>query len=253
MTFGRRHFLVNHMLVCHNTDILAQPSLTAQVRRAPALPFKPNASEVAPVRMPKAEPRSSCGVCGKLFKQRFNLKRHIRTQHEEPKYECNVCAKVFKRASGLRNHELTHAGVKPFRCGLCGRCFTQKHHLIRHKAVHLPKKNLICSICRQGFYRPCSFFAHMLIHDSTNEAKQKPAIEEMICYDTPGATLHRSPLLQSQFVLFEPSDMTCMFCDVRLPGPQHLHDHLLDHCEHILAENGGLARESGTDDEILGL
>ncbi|CAN7984296.1 unnamed protein product, partial [Ixodes hexagonus] len=255
MTFGRRHFLEKHMLVCHNTDSRAQQSPATQVRQAPAVTSKlPNVPEGAPVKTSEPKTSSTCGVCGKVFRQRYNVKRHIRTQHRGAKNECKVCEKVFKSTSGLKNHELIHVGEKPFRCGLCCRCFTQKHHLIKHQLVHLPKVNIICSICRQGFRYASSFFKHMAVHEAKDEAEQKPPLaEEMICYGTPGATLHRSPFFQPQFVLFEPSDMKCMFCDVTLEGPDDLHDHLVDHCEQVLAESGDAPWESDADREILGL
>lgn len=56
------------------------------------------------------EPRSNaqCPNCGKLYKYKFNLNRHIR-------YECGV--------------------AKQFRCAECGRSFSQKSSLKSHRGI----------------------------------------------------------------------------------------------------------------------
>lgn len=252
MTFGRRHFLAKHMLVVHKTDIRENPSPTGYVRGSPVV-LKTLPSVPSP-KKPKTEIVYSCSTCKKGFTQRYNLKRHMQVQHCESTNTCKLCGKVFKRLSGLTTHQITHTGVRPFQCGICARCFSQKHHLIRHQLVHLPKINIVCSICKQDFRYASAFFQHMAAHDAISGDDVRPPAHEddnKLYYGTPGATLQCSQLSQPQFVVLEMSDLECMFCGRAMASPDVLHDHLIDHCEMLMAESRVSAAEASS--EILGL
>ena len=47
-----------------------------------------------------------CTICGKIMKQRNNLKRHIRDKHSEDDtiFICKYCFKSYKSKNSLDNH-----------------------------------------------------------------------------------------------------------------------------------------------------
>ena len=46
-----------------------------------------------------------CDQCGKTFKDRGNMKSHIRVIHEQKKiYKCKNCGKSYSYKRGLRTH-----------------------------------------------------------------------------------------------------------------------------------------------------
>jgi len=49
----------------------------------------------------------SCKLCGVNFSRKYELKRHIKTQHliEQRKFECQLCHRRFKRTDHLRAHQ----------------------------------------------------------------------------------------------------------------------------------------------------
>jgi ribosomal protein L37AE/L43A len=51
-----------------------------------------------------------CDQCGKTFKDRGNMKSHIRVKHEQKKiFKCKHCGKSYSYKRGLRTHR-TEAG-----------------------------------------------------------------------------------------------------------------------------------------------
>mmetsp|Transcript_12575 Transcript_12575/g.12650 ORF Transcript_12575/g.12650 Transcript_12575/m.12650 type:complete len:89 (-) Transcript_12575:171-437(-) len=55
--------------------------------------------------------------CHKLYKTKFNLRRHINSSHLKIKsYTCDQCQKLFVSKQNLKEHALIHTGEKPFPC-----------------------------------------------------------------------------------------------------------------------------------------
>gem|GEM_PF-4834878 len=68
------------------------------------------------LEVPNSTTSHVCATCGKAFKKKGNLNRHIKTVHEKQ---------------------------KPFKCEHCGRTFGQKEHLNKHIKVVHPQVNLL--------------------------------------------------------------------------------------------------------------
>ncbi|KAI8715972.1 hypothetical protein NCS52_01106400 [Fusarium sp. LHS14.1] len=50
--------------------------------------------------------------------------------------ECHVCGKEFKRKGHLTRHLTRHSKAKPFDCSFCGRQFSRRDSLFRHAALY---------------------------------------------------------------------------------------------------------------------
>ena len=77
-----------------------------------------------------------CQHCGKGFKSKRNLERHIQVVHtsdSNKKYQCNQCGKGFTTNQNLRNHMNIHLGLKPFKCEFCGSAYQNQSNLSAHK------------------------------------------------------------------------------------------------------------------------
>lgn len=77
--------------------------------------------------------------CGKVYKTRFNLRRHINSSHLRIKsFICDQCNKHFVSKQNLKEHHFIHTGEKPFPCDEpgCVKSFRQVSQLSIHKRIH---------------------------------------------------------------------------------------------------------------------
>ena len=73
-----------------------------------------------------------CGQCGRLFKQRHQLNKHMMTHAASRSHACTLCEWKFYTAFNLRVHMRTHTGEKPFACTACRMKLTTRGHLKLH-------------------------------------------------------------------------------------------------------------------------
>eukprot|EP00063_Salmo_salar_P012161 XP_013986996.1 PREDICTED: zinc finger protein OZF-like [Salmo salar] len=108
-----------------------------------------------------------CPICGKTFKYKGVMSRHMMThtgETREKPFSCGDCGKSFKRKQHLTNHVRIHTGEKPFSCGDCGKSFIQKGHLTEHIRTHTGEKPFSCSDCGKSFSYKGDLRRHMLTH-----------------------------------------------------------------------------------------
>ena len=83
----------------------------------------------------------SCHVCGKEYRWKSLLSRHMRlhkgSEEDAKKFTCHICNKEFKLQSVLKLHmQSTHRKKRYFSCHICDRKFRRKVALNRHTAKH---------------------------------------------------------------------------------------------------------------------
>ncbi|RWS10941.1 zinc finger domain-containing protein 19-like protein [Dinothrombium tinctorium] len=78
------------------------------------------------------------------------------------KFHCSHCGKSFKTKSHLQRHILTHTGEKPYHCNRCGSKFNQSSSLRNHIiAIHTKEYPHYCPQCGKGFLMPALLHKHL--------------------------------------------------------------------------------------------
>jgi len=108
-------------------------------------------SHVARFHSPSSSsvPRHVCGICGRAFHQRGNLRKHEQIHQDDASYICPDCPRRLRTAERLKRHQTWHQQGAQFACASCGRCFVQPSDLRRHIAFrHSPNnKTYRCCYC----------------------------------------------------------------------------------------------------------
>ena len=74
----------------------------------------------------------SCKICGKMVKNKFSLKSHVKLVHEKgsAKFPCDKCGKVLQSKGSFYYHS------KALSCEDCGKQFTLPNSLNTHRLNH---------------------------------------------------------------------------------------------------------------------
>lgn len=82
--------------------------------------------------------------------------------HGPRKFSCCHCGKSFKTKSHLQRHILTHTGEKPYHCNRCDCRFNQSSSLRNHViAIHTKEYPHFCNNCSKGFLMPAVLQKHL--------------------------------------------------------------------------------------------
>ncbi|CAB1338204.1 unnamed protein product [Coregonus sp. 'balchen'] len=106
----------------------------------------------------------SCSHCGKDFKMKCLLNKHLRT-HSKP-YSCLQCGRCFSLKRRLEEHSMTHSGETPFSCADCDAVFRQKPALQSHMKRHKTKKTVACTVCEKKFLGETGLERHKCSSDA---------------------------------------------------------------------------------------
>lgn len=134
-----------------------------------------------------------CSDCGKVFKRRYHLKRHLAHHRKATNgefYTCPTCQKIFAFEADLRKHlekhEMESKGIcssckkvfsgpeelmvhveevhkKTYPCQTCGKIFKLEHALKSHEAGHV-NGQFYCGHCCKYFQKQSHYKRHMLVH-----------------------------------------------------------------------------------------
>ncbi|KAJ2942487.1 hypothetical protein O0L34_g16092 [Tuta absoluta] len=121
-----------------------------------------------------------CNVpaCGKSYKDKGTLKKHMVCHQPDRQFECEICQRVFLRKERVKRHIITvHGKRKCVECDYCGVKFFSKAYLINHitkKHTKRRKFKYICDICGLKTYNKPSIVMHLKyghLNDNDRECK----------------------------------------------------------------------------------
>ncbi|MBD9443963.1 RHS repeat-associated core domain-containing protein, partial [Pseudomonas sp. PDM04] len=113
---------------------------------------------------PTADKPFVCEACGRGFRIKKNIDRHLQTHTAIKLHRCEICEKAFTRHARLRNHMDSHAGNSRFRCSVCDKSLATETSLTHHMATHSGEKPHICEQCGAKFGLKGNLTLHMRSH-----------------------------------------------------------------------------------------
>ncbi|XP_063237894.1 myeloid zinc finger 1-like [Bacillus rossius redtenbacheri] len=116
--------------------------------------------------------------CNQTFRSRDHLEGHSAAHlgerlHACPEARktrpavCPVCGKAFRRKEAMTKHMRVHTGERPYACPFCARRFSGKWNLTQHIRLHTGAKPYVCSHCGKAYRHNVTLRNHVRqIHEN---------------------------------------------------------------------------------------
>ena len=103
-----------------------------------------------------------CSPCGKLFKDKTNIKAHNGIVHTYDIQMCEVCSREFKNKISLKHHVRIVHTIKTINCKECNKEFKNEYRLDCHmKCFHERSFDCICYVCGKKYKNDYALKRHM--------------------------------------------------------------------------------------------
>lgn len=105
--------------------------------------------------------KNRCDQCSFVAVSAAKLKSHKLYRHQtERNYECTICLKTFKQRGDLRAHVRRHQIVEPYKCDKCDFETLNEEGLNKHSKLHLKDSGYLCHLCKRVFSRGSNLSRH---------------------------------------------------------------------------------------------
>lgn len=106
--------------------------------------------------------KNQCKQCSYVAKSTSRLEIHKLYRHQtERNYECAICLKTFKQRGDLRAHVRRHQIVEPYKCDKCDFETLNEEGLNTHAKIHDKNHDYCCHICNRMFNRGNNLSRHL--------------------------------------------------------------------------------------------
>ena len=190
-----------------------------------------------------------CTKCGKRFRQKRELNRHVINKHtpnHAKPFKCRYCDYGAATKSIVQRHEYTHSSTKPYQCTMCTYQTSYKYILKKHlKKVHNVEENesdLLCSNsesatpvslngadgskkwkcghCEKRFTAKSLMKQHELIHSGPKNFK---------CDMCDFASAHKRSLTRHKLLHSAPKPFVCSVCSKQFRTKHLMEQHAKSH------------------------
>jgi predicted RNA-binding Zn-ribbon protein involved in translation (DUF1610 family) len=105
--------------------------------------------------------KNHCDQCNFVAKSASRLESHKLYRHQnERNYECTICSKSFKQRGDLRAHVKRHQIGAPYKCDRCDFETFSEEGLTKHLKLHT-NQNYVCHICKKIVSRGNNLSRHL--------------------------------------------------------------------------------------------
>uniref|UniRef100_A0A6I8PZ13 Uncharacterized protein n=1 Tax=Xenopus tropicalis TaxID=8364 RepID=A0A6I8PZ13_XENTR len=119
-----------------------------------------------PEVLPEPKITHECEQCGKSFKRKVQLQKHITKKHSKKRtIKCKDCGRRFYYQSQYVIHRRVHTGERPYECNDCGARFGHKCSLVVHQKKYCGELPFTCNKCGRQFEVKAKFDKHLKIHE----------------------------------------------------------------------------------------
>lgn len=161
-----------------------------------------------------------CSECGYLAKTPMRLRYHISSKHSARKFQCEFCEKRFISMAHLQTHFISHGTNKTYLCNVCGKSFNYSNSLEYHIRIHTGEKRYECEFCSKKFRVSSALKRHILSHTGMRPHKCR------YCYRAFRSTGERNSheMLHTGYRPFH-----CIHCNKGFTKNYNLKVHLMNH------------------------
>ena len=194
-----------------------------------------------------------CDLCREVFKRKFHLKNHMKSNHsnsDRGKINCHHCSKTFPthmsrwvhtktvhknnwkykcrecdygttHSTLFQNHVKKHSEPLDLKCEQCDKEFKSRYRYDVHVKIH--EKELSCSVCHKKFDKR----KNMLRHVSRNHRSEKK-IRDVPC-TVCSKMFYDKWTLRVHMEIHSNVKEKCAYCEYETCHPKNLKAHVKNH------------------------